>query len=260
MGNLISNSSINRFIICCTLGTFTTTTIVPLHVMAISKADNINLNDINFGIRVEKLISKAKKCFDAKDGKKLMEAMFDIKHEVEGYMGQKIEIDKCLDQLEKEVQSRGQSIDKAHMKEMRKRFKKKEKRLSHKALYMAECLEYNIPFNVEEEELLYQASFEDHLNEIAKTSKGKDKDKDKDKEVILPLRVTIGVTMALVGLFLYVVPFPICRAAAPWVLDTGIAFLLDQAVTEWEDRGKEDKKSMQLTTNSFVIRHLKMLA
>ena len=56
---------------------------------------------------------------------------------------------------------------------------------------------------------------------MAKSSHGKDKD---DNEILLPLRVTIGVTMSLVSLFLYVVPFPICKVAAPWVLDTGMHF------------------------------------
>lgn len=50
--------------------------------------------------------------------------------------------------------------------------------------------------------------------------------------------------MSLVGLFLYVVPFPSCRACAPWMLDTGIAFLIDQGITEWEnnEKKKDDTK------------------
>jgi hypothetical protein len=99
---------------------------------------------------------------------------------------------------------------------------------------MANCLEYELPFKSEEEELLHHACLSDHLYVMAKSAKGQDKNED----VVLPLRVTIGVTMSLIGLFLYVVPFPICKAAAPWVLDTGIAFLIDQGLTEWE---KEDK-------------------
>jgi hypothetical protein len=236
MGNLISNSSNNRFIIYCTLGAFAFTTIAPLHAMPVAKSGaNVNLNDINFGIRMEKLIGNVKKYFKAKESKKLMAAMFDIKHEIEGYTGQRIDIDKHLDQVEKEAKSKGMPIDKMHMKEMRKRFKKQEKRSSHKALYMASCLEYDISFNAEEEEVFYQASIADHYG-MAKSSKGK----DKDEEVVLPLRITIGVTMSLVGLFLYVVPFPICKAAAPWVLDAGIAFLLDQSITEWEESQKKD--------------------
>jgi hypothetical protein len=126
MGNLISNCSINRFILCCTLGSFIFTAIAPLNAAPAGKS-NINLNDINFGIRMEKLIEKTKKSFGIKDSKKLMEVMFDIKHELEGYTGQKIDIDKHLDQVEREAKSRGFPVDKAHMKEMRKRLKNKKK-------------------------------------------------------------------------------------------------------------------------------------
>ncbi len=98
-----------------------------------------------------------------------------------------------------------------------------------------------LSYNAEEESTMFHnelAISTDYL--IAKSSHGKHK--DKDEEIVLPLRVTIGVTMSLIGLFLYVVPFPICKAAAPWVFDTGIAFLLDQGITEWEEKQKEDTK------------------
>lgn len=243
MGNIISNSTINRFIICCTLGTFAFTIVSPLQAIQMEKGVDINLNDINFGIRIEKLIKKAKNYFSKKNSHKLTEIMWDIKREIEGYTGQKINIDHHLDQIEKEAKSRGKPIDKSYIKEMRKRFKQQEKRLNHKAMYITTCIECDLPYNSEEESIMFQnelAISNDYL--MTKSSHGKHKDKDKDEEIILPLRVTIGVTMSLIGLFLYVVPFPICKAAAPWVLDTGLAFLLDQGVTEWEERQKEDKR------------------
>jgi hypothetical protein len=208
------------------------------------KEANVNLNDINFGVRIEKLIGKAKKYFSKRNSQKLTEVMWDIKHEIEGYTGRKIHIDQHLDQIEKEAKARGQPLDKAYMKEMRKRFKKQEKHFHHKARYLTTCLQHDLPYNAEEEAIIFQNALSSNKVLIAKSSHEKDKDKKehKNEELILPLRVTIGVTMSLVGLFLYVTPFPICKAAAPWVLDTGIAFLLDQAVTEWEDERKEDKE------------------
>lgn len=243
MRNIISFGSINRAVLCCTLGAFTVSTVIPFQVVASPvKAIDINLNDINFGIRIEKLIEKAKKYFYSKDSNKLTDIMFDIKNEIEGYTGQKINIEQHLDQIEKEAKARGKPVDKAHMKEMRRRLKNQDKRNNHKAVYMASCLEYDLPFNVEEEALVYENTLvHSMVGVMAKGSHGKDKD---DKEVVLPLRVTIGVTMSLVGLFLYVVPFPPCRACAPWVLETGIAFLIDQGFTEWEnnEKKKDDKK------------------
>lgn len=201
--------------------------------MQIDKGNNINLKDINFGFKLEKLIEKAKKHFSNKNQRKLTDVMFELKREIEGYTGQKIDLSKNLDQVEKEARARGRPVDKKYMNEMRRRLNKEERRHAHKAIYMASCIEYGLPYNAEEELLIYQASAKVLI--MLKHSHEKDK-KDNDKEIVLPLRVTIGVTMSLVGLFLYVVPLPPCRAAAPWVLDTGIAFLVDQGITEWEDR------------------------
>ena len=81
------------------------------------------------------------------------------------------------------------------MKEMKKRLKKQEKRIQHKAVYMAQCVEYNLPYNVAEESFIYQ----NEMNHIMAKSHGK----DKDEEVVLPLRITLGVTLSLAGFFRY---------------------------------------------------------
>lgn len=237
MRNIGSFSSINRAVLYCTLGAFTVSAVIPFQVMASPvKPINTNLNDINFGFRIEKLIEKAKQHFYSKDRKKLTDIMFDIKNEVEGYTGKKINIEQHLDQIEKEARTRGKPVDKTHMNEMRRRLKKQDNRRNHKAVYIATCMEYDLPFNAEEEALVYENTL---AHSLAGVVAGNNKD---DQEMVLPLRVTIGVTMSLVGLFLYVVPLPICKTCAPWVLETGIAFLIDQGVTEWE---KNEKKSIR---------------
>lgn len=239
MGNLTTRVTINRLVLSCTLGTFIFGTLNPLHASPMTKEVNVNLNDISFGLRIEKLVDKAKKYFADKNSNKLMEIAFDIKHEVEAYTGQKIDIDYYLDKIESEAKSKGQPVDKVHMKEMRKRFKKQEKRANHKAMYMATCMEHDLSYNAEEESLLFDNNLTTNFL-MAKSTHGKHKDKDKDEEVVLPLRVTLGVTMSLAGFFLWMVPIPICKAAGQVVMDIGIAFLIDAGVTEWEE--KENKK------------------
>lgn len=101
----------------------------------------MNLNDINFGIRIEKLIEKAKKYFSEKNSSKLTDVMFDIKNEIEGYTGQKINVESSLDKIEQEAKARGKPVPKDQMKEMRRRLKKADKRHNHKAVYMANCIE-----------------------------------------------------------------------------------------------------------------------
>ena len=101
----------------------------------------MNLNDINFGIRIEKLIEKAKKYFSEKNSSKLTDVMFDIKNEIEGYTGQKINVESSLDKIEQEAKARGKPVPKDQMKEMTRRLKKADKRHNHKAVYMANCIE-----------------------------------------------------------------------------------------------------------------------
>lgn len=239
MVNFWKSPIINRVVLYSTICVFTTATITPIQAEYHNGEVKPSFNEINFGIRIEKLIEKTKKYFNAKDNVKLMEVMFDIKHEIEGYTGKKIDIEKSFAQVEKEAKAKGQKIDKNHLKILKNRFKTHEKRADHKAVYMAHCMEFDIPYNAVEEQILYEnymTSSPDYFE--AKSNHGK----DDDEENVLPLRVTIGVTMALVGIFLYVVPFPICKAAAPWVLDTGLAFLGDQAITEYENQNKKDDK------------------
>lgn len=116
MVNLWKSVITNRAVLYSTICVFTSASIMPLHAVSQKEEINLNLNDINFGIKIEKLIEKTKKYFSAKDSNKLMEVMFDIKHEIEGYTGQKIDIEKSLDKVEKEAKTKGQKIDKNHMK------------------------------------------------------------------------------------------------------------------------------------------------
>lgn len=96
MRNVITRSTINRLVWACTIGAFTFSTISPLYAIPQINGINTNLNDINFGLRIEKLVKKAKKYFNDKNSNKLTEVMFDIKNEVEAYSGQKINLDHYI--------------------------------------------------------------------------------------------------------------------------------------------------------------------
>src|SRR5690606_2337290 len=103
---------LNRFVLCCTLGTFSISTMIPFQAAGCPhKMMSAGLSDISFGIRVQKLIEKSKKYFYAKDRAKLTDTMFKIKNEIEGYTGQKISIEGSLDKIEREAKARGKPID-----------------------------------------------------------------------------------------------------------------------------------------------------
>ncbi len=69
-------------------------------------------------------------------------------------------------------------------------------------------------------------------------------DKEDKEEITLPLRVTVGVTIALCGFFLMFVPIPICQANGPWIAQAGLALAVDGTITrvEGNDKNKKDKK------------------
>lgn len=63
MGNIVTSSAINRYILAFTLGAYTFGSIVPVHATSHLGGIHANLQDINFALRVEKLVDKAKKYF-----------------------------------------------------------------------------------------------------------------------------------------------------------------------------------------------------
>jgi hypothetical protein len=58
---------------------------------------NLNLNEVNFGIKLQKLIDKAYKYYDKLDSNNLLDVVLEIKSEVESYTGKKIDVNKEFD-------------------------------------------------------------------------------------------------------------------------------------------------------------------
>lgn len=189
----------------------------------------VTINDIATALKFEKLIEKANKYFKAEDSKKLLETMLDIKHETEAYTGQKIDISKSLDQVEKEIKAKGGKISKAELKAIKNTINKSEKKHNHKALYMAAALESGCNYDAEAVNTEW-----DYLCKSA--SKGKDKE---DEEMILPVRVTVGVTIALVGGFITILPFPPCKTWGPALISSGVGLAIEGGCGKIEDDRKE---------------------
>lgn len=60
MGNFFKSSKLNTFILSCTLCIFTFHVVTPIQA-ANYQQGGINLNDIGFAVRIERLIKKVKK-------------------------------------------------------------------------------------------------------------------------------------------------------------------------------------------------------
>lgn len=51
---------------------------------------NLNLNDINFGVRVQKLIDKVWKYYNKSDANNIFDVVLELKSEIESYTGKKL--------------------------------------------------------------------------------------------------------------------------------------------------------------------------
>ena len=232
MGNIYFTRLFRNFTLCLTscsfIGGHLASTLYGYYDFeGQNKAINVNLNDIAFIARIEKLFEKVKRYKDKLDSGKLIEAMLDIKMEVEGYTGKKIDLEDHLNQIEKEAKRRGAQFKSGEMKQIKKMLKKKEKKQNHKALYLYECNMYDISFDQFECDYLYQAS--KHV-------------KNEDKEDIdVPLRLTIGVTASLCGYFLKFIPHPYCQTASVFLIGLGVEMCVEATVVRAEEREQNEK-------------------
>jgi hypothetical protein len=160
---------------------------------------------------------------------KLIEVMLEIKTEVEAYTGKRIDIESQLDQIERDAIKQGAKFRKGEMKQIRSLLKKNEKKHHHKAVYLAECNMYDIPFDQQECDYLY------------KTASKHDKKEDKEENEI-PLRVTIGVTTSLCGYFLSFIPHSYAQIASKVLIAAGIEMTVEGTITRVEENQQKEKE------------------
>ncbi len=174
-----------RLLVCCTLVAFISAS------LPISLSANIysNANDVAFAYRIEQLLDRVKKAANKNDGNKLIDLMLDVKLEVETYSGTKIDLERQIDVVEYEVNKNGNKIPKSQVKELKHILKKKEKKRLNKLFSL--------------ENYLIDSSFDSNLENYNYIQKHGDSD---DSIAAVPVRLTVGVTVALVGLFIMIVP------------------------------------------------------
>lgn len=230
MGNICSNGMLRRFILCAAATSFITSSIAaPLYAQ--NNNFDINLNEIAFIARMEKLYEKVIRYKDKLESGKLIDTMFEIKMEVEGYTGRKIDIDSHIDLIEKEAKKGGAKFKSGEMKQIRKMLKKSEKKHNHRAVYLYECNMYDVPFNEVEWEHQFKAASKHDKHER----------EDDKKEIKVPIRMTIGITASLCGYFLSFIPHPYCQGASKFLISTGVALCIDGTVNRLEENEKNEE-------------------
>jgi protein-S-isoprenylcysteine O-methyltransferase Ste14 len=79
----------------------------------------------------------------------------------------------------------------------------------------------------------YDAKFA-HLDFMAKHAH-----ENEQIETNIPIRVTIGVTIALCGVFLLFIPIPICQLWAPRIIGTGATIAAEGCMDRMEENRKK---------------------
>lgn len=131
MANFCKSIILNNLVAGLTAVVFTTAVICPPQVCA--AAPNLDFAAINFGVKAEKIFEKIKKAINKGETNKLVEYMFDVKSEVEQYTGNKIDINKQIDQAQREARAKGKRIDDRYIKQLKKEFNRLDNKRLHRA-------------------------------------------------------------------------------------------------------------------------------
>lgn len=150
--------------------------------------------------------------------------MVDIKNEIEWTYGIKIDIDRQMNEVAKEISKRGQKVPKKELDEIKRLLNGKIKKKKDHQGYLTDTMYINgYIFNEHDEITMYETA---HHHE-------------EKKEIVLPATLVYGVTISLCGLFMCFVPIPVCQAWGPNLVMAGIGAC---ASAICEEIDKKEKK------------------
>jgi hypothetical protein len=224
MGRLRNFGFFNHLVLSSALLTFTVTSIpVPCHSQI-----NVTADDVLFGYRMEQIVEKLFKAIKKENADKAIDLMLDAKREIEAYSGQYIDLDQKLNEIENEIKKEGAKIPKKEFGALRKMLKKREKRANHRAFYMEYCFQEGITYEPLEEEALYMAK----------------NGQEDGEEIIIPIRLIVGVSAALVGVFIVVVPVipPPIKPYGTRLMGSGLMMALDACYDCYDERQRQKQK------------------
>lgn len=227
MVNLFRSHHINRALLSLVLTSFTVTYSTPLPAQQF----NWNWNEAAFLVRIEKLVEKLVKS-EKKGIDNMIACLVDIKDEIETSYNVKINLDTYMDQVAKEINKAGHKTPKKELDYIKKKLKGKDKKTKHHAMYVGQYMDVEgYQFNVEDEQMLYMAKH------------GHDKDdKDQDeKKVEVPALLVYGVTCALCGMFLMILPIPVCKDWGSRMVVAGVTACANSLCSKADENKKNEK-------------------
>ncbi len=171
---------------------------------------------------ISKSAEKAKKYLKKNNLKGCIREMLEIKDSIERILGIEIDLDEAINDVFRRIRSEGGILYNSERESIRAFIKHKIKKYNHIKMYKATCL-VNGSFYDENE---CRDSF------ISKYGEKPNKDLPKPS-----LKLVVGVTATLCGIFILVVPFhiPPKDELAIFLITTGLVYCVDEIVNN-EDR------------------------
>jgi hypothetical protein len=228
MGNIFNRYNINRALLSVTLISFSLT--YPIQIQS-APPQGVNFNDVAFFVRLEKEVERLVKS-EGKPIEKIIECLVDVKHEVETYYNTRLDIDQYMKNVEREIKKQGVKVPKKELDLIKKKIKAREKKNNKHAHYIASVIDLEgYQMNQYDEDMMF----------ICKASKHKDKEDDKE-EVVLPALLVYGVSVTLVGLFLFIIPIPACKDWGGKLMLAGVTACANSISSKVDENNKKDKE------------------
>ena len=232
MPSLFNHYYINRMVCSTLLTAFSLTYAIPAQAYIRQDTYQVGINDVVTMVRLEKIIEKLINSKD-KGTDKIIGYLADVRNEIESSYQVKFDLDQCMNTLSQDFSNTGNKVSKKELEVIKKKLTKKDKKKKGRSWYFASML------GVDGYE--FDDFNEDDFYPIMKGSK-KDKDKQED-EVVMPAHVVYGVSVALCGLFLMVLPIPMCKEWGSKIFMMGAAACANGICNRVEeDRKKENEK------------------
>ena len=205
----------NKFkhvILSCILVTFSLATVMPQPAYCL-------VDTINLGIKIQKLVDRAIKYYEKSDSENLLDAVLEIKSEIEAIIGRNIDLDSQIDLIENEFKKKVGKLPKKEFKQFRKLIKGKDKKNHKRTVLIESYLSDELNISIEDYEDLYM---------VDDARKHKPKEKESE-EVELPLKFVLGVTLILGGAFVMFASSvcPPLIFAGESLIGTGFSLLVD---------------------------------
>jgi len=183
-----------------------------------------NLNDVYFGVKIQKLTDKAWKYKDRLDSNSLLDTVLEIKSEVEAHTGHKFNLDKELDRIESESKKKGSKVSKTDFSRVKKLIKSKQKKQHGRAIYIASYLDEAPSISFDEYEGLCLAVAHSQSQEQAQDE--------------IPIKLVIAITLLLGGGFLMFAATicPLAVYPGETMMSIGFGMLLDQGIDKYQGK------------------------